>query len=210
MDPKARLRLSYTMRLITPLLGSLLVASVASAQDGPTPKGYPLSTDGTHLASLQWDSVFVSRQTSETFLDGGAWGSYVMAEMGVIPIPDDLRFRVSVEPSHMELFGTIADLPLETRQVLAPILGFFSPETSLIARIEMHRWNAEVIDLRLVSLAINGREFPETALALFLAQIGKQYPVLTETGRNLRLEVPRTGLVELEAGGVRLRMVDRR
>jgi len=119
--------------------------------------------------------------------------------------------RVTLNPiAHMELFGTIADLPLETRHVLAPILGFFSPETSLIARIEMRRLNAEVVDLRLVSLWINGRQFPETALALFLAQVGKQYPALTETGRNLRLRVPRTGLVELEAGGVRLRMVDRR
>ncbi len=197
------------MRLTTTLIGSLLVVSVAAAQE-PTPHGYSLSTDGIREAAMQWDSVFVSRQTAETFIDGGAWGSYVMAEMGVVPIPDDLRFRVSVSPTHMELFGTIADLPLETRHVLAPILGFFSPETSLIARIEMRRLNAEVVDLRLVSLWINGRQFPETALALFLAQVGKQDPALTETGRNLRLQVPRTGLVELEAGGVRLRMVDRR
>lgn len=210
MDPKGHLRLSYIMRLFPTLVGSLLVASVASAQNGPPPSGLPLTTDGIRLASMQWDSVFASQLTAETFVDGGAWGSYVMGEMGVIPIPDDLRFRVSVAPTHMELFGTIADLPLETRQVLAPILGFFSPETTLIARIEMRRLNAQVIDLRLVSLAINGREFPETALAIFLAQIGKQYPALTETGRNLRLEVPRTGLVELEAGGVRLRMVNRR
>ncbi len=131
------------MRLTTTLIASLLVVSVASAQE-PTLPGHSLSTDGIREAAMQWDSVFVSRQTAETFVDGGAWGSYVMAEMGVIPIPDDLRFRVSVSPTHMELFGTIADLPLATRQVLAPILGFFSPETSLIARIEMRRWNADL------------------------------------------------------------------
>ncbi len=180
------------------------VSNLAAQENGPA--GDPITNAGVVRATLLFDSVFVDREVDDGYVDGGAWGSYLLDRMGVFPIPDDLLFRVSVDANHIEMFGTIADLPLATRHALAPILGFFSPETTLIARITLNRRNAVTVDFRLSALAINGREFPEAALATFLAQIGKKYPTLTHTGRDLLLTVPREGVVELEDGRVRLRM----
>lgn len=188
-------------------LYAALLASPLAAQDS-LPRGDPITNDGIERASIQVDAVFIDRLVPETVVQGGAWGSYLMARLGVVPIPDDLRFRIAVDTSHLEMFGTIADLPLETRQVLAPILGFFPPETMVVARIEMRRLGEEVVDFRLAAVNINGVDFPEGALARVLTQIGTQYPVLTKTGRNLLVRIPKDGDIKFEEGGVRLRIVE--
>jgi hypothetical protein len=195
------------MRIALLLCGQLLAVSSLWAQEGDPP-GDPLTNEGVDRAAALIESVFIDRYVPYAVVDGGDWGSYMMAQLGVYPIPGDLLFRVTVDTSHMEMFGRIADLPIETRQVLAPMLAFFDPETMVRARIELRRLGPEVIDFRLASVSINGVDFPEGSLARFMTQIGAQYPVLTKTGRNLLVKVPRDAEVTLEDGGVRIEIVD--
>jgi hypothetical protein len=48
---------------------------------------------------------------------------------------------------------------------------------------------------------------PETLLASVMLSVGREYPALGTTGRDLFVEIPPDGNVELVAGGVRLSTV---
>ena len=183
---------------------AIVVVSPVGPLQTQEPDGELLSNDGIERASVLVDSVFVDRHLSEAFVSGGDFGSYLLARLGVIPIPDDLRFRVAVDTSAIELYGRIEDLPALTRQILGPLLGIFPPQTMVTGRIQLRRVGEEVVDFRLAEMYVNDNQIPEGVLARFLTQVGSQYPVLSKTGRNLYVRIPRDGEISLEPGGVRV------
>lgn len=166
--------------------------------------GEPFTSPGVVRASAAVDSVFIDRLTPEVFIAGGDWGSYLMARLGVTPIPHDLRLRVSVNPERIVIHGRIADLPREAVATLGPLLGMFPPETPVAADLTLDRVALEVVRFRLAEVRVRNMSLPETLVATVMLGVGSQYPALGKTGRDLFVEIPTDGQVQLVTGGVRL------
>jgi hypothetical protein len=186
--------------IISLLLLAVPLASKAAAQD----PGDALSTTGIFTASALVDSVFVDRTLDSAFVRGGDFGSYLMARLNITPIPPDLRIKVSIDTAHILLHGTIADLPLIARQELGPLLGMFPPQTEFAGSISLSKVAREVVRFRLESVSVNGFSLPEPLIAAVMLDVGRRYPALSRTGRDLFVEIPRDADVILAQGGVRL------
>lgn len=191
-----------------PVRGFRLVAAVCLfvpgaptlAQNG----GDSLTTDGVYRVSALVDSVFIDRELPEAYVAPGDFGAYLLARLGVMPIPHDLRLRVVVDTGGVELRGTIADLPAEARRELGPLLGMFPPQTTLTGFIRLDKVAREVVRFRLEGIRVNGVPLPEPLLASVMLDVGRRFPVLGRSGRDLFVEVPVDADVQLEAGRVRL------
>lgn len=182
-------------------LGVLLLgASPLIAQDA----GDSLSTAGVYRASAVVDSVFIDRRLEEAVVPAGDFGSYLLARLGVMPIPEDLRLEVAVDTAGVVLRGRIGDLPAEARRELGPLLGMFPPTTPLTGLIRLDKVAREVVRFRLMAITVNGFPLPEPFLASVMLDVGRRYPVLGRTGRDLFVEVPADAAIVLEAGRVRL------
>ena len=179
----------------------VIVVGTAGAQE---PVGDALTNDGVLRASAKVDSVFVDRHVQEAVVAPGDFASYLMARLGVIPIPEDLRFRVLVDSQRIRLNGRIQDLPREARVELGPLLAVFPPETMVNAFVLLTSAGPRAIRFRLHSVTVNGFPVPEIALQTVLYDVGKRYPELTKTGRDLYVEIPSTAQVILSNGSVRL------
>jgi hypothetical protein len=166
-----------------------------------------LSNAGVARASAKVDSVFIDRWIAETVIDGGDFGSYLMARLGVIPIPPDLKLRVSVDSQKILIHGRVADLPEEARQTLGPLFGMVPPHTPIAGEVELSRVTEEVIRFRLAVVRVNGIPLPEGLVAAVMYEVGRQYPVLGKSGRDLYVRIPSDGEVSLVPGGVRLRIL---
>lgn len=169
--------------------------------------GEPFTSSGVVRASAAVDSVFIDRLTQDVVIAGGDFGSYLMARLGVVPIPSDLRLQVTVDPRRILIHGRIADLPQEAVSTLGPLLGIFPAEMPLAADITLDRVAREVVRFRLAEVRVRGMPLPETLLASVMLSVGHQYPALGTTGRDLFVEIPPDGNVELVTGGVRLTTV---
>ncbi len=195
--------LPFNGRTVLPLalLARLAAGGALAAQE---PAGDPLTNDGVVRASAIVDSVFVDRHLPEAVVAAGDFASYLMARLGVIPIPDDLRFLVLVDSQRIRLNGRIQDLPQEARLELGPLIKVFPPETMLNAFIVLTTAGSRAIRFHLQSVTVNGFPIPEVALQAVLYDVGKSYPALTKTGRDLYVEIPPTAQVILSQGAVRL------
>lgn len=183
------------------LVARLAAGGTAAAQE---PAGDPLTNDGVFRASAIVDSVFVDRHLLEADVAAGDFASYLMARLGVIPIPNDLRFRVLVDSERIRLNGRIQDLPEEARQELGPLLSMFPSGTMVNAFIVLADAGSRAIRFHLQSVTVNGFPIPEMALQAVLYDVGKSYPALTKTGRDLYVEIPHTARVLLLPDAVRL------
>lgn len=186
------------------LVSGWLIGQIPVAQG---PVSDQLSNAGVARASAKVDSVFIDRLIPETIIDGGDFGSYLMARLGVIPIPDDLKLRVAVDPQKILIHGRVADLPELARQTLGPLMGMVPLETPIAGDVELSRVNQEVIRLRLAAVRVNGIPVPEGLVAAVMYQVGRQYPVLGQSGRDLYVRIPADGEVTLVPGGVKLRIL---
>ncbi len=186
------------------LLFCWLIGQIALAQ---APTGDQLTNAGVMRASAKVDSVFIDRFIPEAIVDGGDFGSYLMARLGVIPIPDDLKLRVTVDTQKILIHGRVADVPELVRQALGPLIGMVPLQTPIAGEVELSRINQEVIRFRLTAVRVNGIPLPEGLVAAVMYEVGRQYPVLGQSGRDLYVRIPPDGEVTLVPGGVRLRIL---
>lgn len=189
---------------MTAVAATIWLAGALAAQ---IPDSSILSNDGVMRASAKVDSVFIDRRTSEVTIGGGDFGSYLMARLGVLPIPEDLKLRVAVDTQKILIYGRVGDLPELARQTLGPVLGIVPLETPVEAEVQLARTGPEVIVFHLAAVRVNQIPVPEGILAAVMYQIGRRYPVLGASGRDLYVQIPGDGEVSLVPGGVRLRTV---
>jgi hypothetical protein len=187
--------------LQTPLALGLLVITGAAAQGPP---GDPLTNAGIERAAARLDSVFVSRTSPRVMIKGGDFGSYLMARLGVVPIPADLTLRVIVSREHMTLTGRLRDVPLRARDALGAMFSMVPLETPVAAEIEVQRIQPERVRFRLATLRVNNLAVPETMLNALMSRVARQYGAPSETGRDLVVRIPPEGNVELVSGWVRV------
>lgn len=185
------------------LVGALIAGAPAAAGAQEIP-GDSLSNAGVVRASALVDSVFIDLTLDSAFVNGGDFGSYLMARVNIRPIPRDLRLRVFVDTSRIYLRGTIADLPAETQAALGPLLAIFPMETRIAGEISLTKVAREVVRFRLESMIVNDVALPEPLVAGVMLEVGEQYPALSRTGRDLYVEIPLDAEVRLAPGGVRL------
>ncbi len=163
----------------------------------------PLSTAGVFRATAAVDSVFLDRIADEATVDGGDWAAYLMARLGVYPIPD-MGFGVAVDSSRLLLAGRVGDLPPEARAILAPLFLLTGPDARVAAEIHLLAPAPRLVRFHLRAVTLNGVTVPDILVQTVMMQVGRYYPVLTASGRDLYVEIPEGGRVLLVPGGVRL------
>jgi hypothetical protein len=196
---------------LAPTLAACLMlwatTSLAAQQDSLSPRPGRLSRDGVVRATATVDSVFIARTLPLGNVDGGDWASYLLARLGAGPIPDSLGILVSIDSTAIQVRGRLQDLPLETRALLGPLATTVDSTTVVIALVDLQRTGRQIIRFRLRGLRVNGYPFPEFLLAPMLVQVGRQYPALTASGRDLYVQIPADGVVSLAPGLVVVRTV---
>ena len=186
----------HRLAALAALLGA--VGTTAAAQGN----GGHLSREGVVRATATVDSVFVARTLKAGQVEGGDWASYLLARLGADQIPDSLAILVAIDSAHIEVHGRLQDLPLEARQLLGPLATMVDSSTVILADVALQRTGPELIRFFLRGLRVNGFPFPEFLLGPMMAQVGRQYPALTASGRDLYVQIPRDGQVRLGDGVV--------
>lgn len=191
------------------LLGSVLPAVIQGQATDPPGKPavtwQTISGDGVVRASAVVDSVFVDRTVARTAVAGGDFAAYLMARLGVRRFPPDFNFRVNVDSSLIRIGGRVMDLPTEARNALGAVVMFLSPETRLEAQVEMIPEGPRAIHFHLRSTTVDGVPIPGGLLDAGMAEVGRQYPALTSSGRDLFVEIPSAATVTFATDSVVLR-----
>lgn len=162
------------------------------------------SNAGVYRAAALVDSVYVDRLNAQAFVEGGDFASYLVARLGVRPVPDNLAIDVAVDTAAVTLSGRVQDLPEAVKASLGPALMFLDPSSVIAADIALERARVGVVRFHLRSLLVNGTPLPEAILVPLMAQVGTSYPALTSTGRDLLVAIPEDGTMRLAQGGVRV------
>lgn len=192
--------------LLAGCLAALAAALPVRAQSSgdPLPAGDPITNDGVVRASAAVDSVLLDGLAPDRIVAAGDFASYLMARLGVVPIPAELRFRVVPDTAVLRLTGRVADLPPEAVREIGPIIAFLDPETRLDALVALSRENPRAYRFRLTEVLIGGTRVPDDILQMVMSDVGRRYPALSRTGRDLFVEVPAGAIIGLVPGGVRL------
>lgn len=185
-------------------LGWLLLTPLATPVPAQEP-AHAITNAGVVRAALAVDSVYLDGQVEELVIPSGDFASYLMARLGVSPIPEPLGFRVTGDTASIRLAGRVADLPPEARSALGPVVAFLAPSTSLEAWITLRAELMGAVRFRLDRAAIGGVPVPEDVVAIVMREVGRQYPALSASGRNLDVQVPTGSGMTLVEDGVRLR-----
>jgi hypothetical protein len=159
---------------------------------------------GVARAQAVVDSVFLDRKAAEGTIEGGDWASYLMARLGVEPLPENTQILIAVDTQRIMLTGRIQDLPAEARAMIGPLSALVDSSTVLAAEIAMLPAGPGLSHFRLQGVTIGGFPVPELILRSMLLDVGKTYPALTKSGRDLYVEIPQDGKVSLVTGAVRL------
>ena len=182
------------------LLAAPWLAPGAAAQPSPS----RLSRCGVVRAQAVVDSVFLDRTATSGTIDGGDWASYLMARLGVTPLPDTSSILVAADTAHIAISGRIQDLPAEARAMLGALAALVDSSTVLTADVEMLPASKGLAHFRLRGITVGVFPVPEVVLHSMLLDVGERYPALTKSGRDLYVEIPPDGRVTLVSGGVRL------
>ena len=184
-----------------------LVAALA-ALSAPAQPGH-ISRAGVARAQAVVDSVFLDRKALEGTIEGGDWASYMMARLGVEPIPENTEILIAVDSQHIVLSGRIQDLPQEARAMIGPLAALVDSSTVLAAEIALLPASPGLSHFRLQAVSIGGFPVPELILRSMLLDVGEHYPALTKTGRDLYVEIPSDGKVLLVPGAIRITALPR-
>jgi hypothetical protein len=176
----------------------------AQVADTAAPLVQDITNPGVVRASAAVDSVFLDGLAAERLVSPGDFASYLMARLGVVPIPESLRFKVVPDTSALTLTGRVSDLPPQAAAELGPLVSFLNPSTVLEARVTLTPETSRAVRFRLAEAFIGGVKVPEDILRLAMADVGRRYPALTHTGRDLFVEIPAGARITLESRGVRL------
>ena len=187
----------------------LMVAALAAALAAPAtrlqnPAGDPLTNAGFMRAAAGVDSVFVSRKANQALIRGGDFGSYLIARLGVYPIPPDLTLRLAVSPSGMVLAGRLSDVPQRARDAMGTMFAFLPLSTPIAGDIAVTRVAPDAVRFRLAGARVNGVPVPETVLSAIMSGVARQYAAPSGSGRDLTVRVPPEGNLQLLTGWVRL------
>ncbi|HXI21729.1 MAG TPA: hypothetical protein VNH46_11610 [Gemmatimonadales bacterium] len=196
-------------RLALAAMGLLcLPTRLVSAQAAPpvhaTPDWEPITSVGATRAAAAVESVFVDRDLARTAVAGGDFAAYLLTRLGMPVIPEDFHYSVSVDPQLIRIGGRIADLPADARQALAQLVFLLPPQTRLEGQVELQPAGPGAVRFHLRGATVQGIPVPETVLRPMLANVGRQYPALTDTGRDLLVPVPRGARVGLLPGAIEL------
>jgi len=189
------------LRLAGVLVAAQLTPLAAQAPDSL--RGL-LSNEGVIRATAEVDSVFVARLKPSASIGGGDWASYLLARLGAGIIPDSLGILVEVDTARIQVRGRLQDLPQETRDLLGPVASMVDSSTVIVAHVLMQRTGPQVVRFWLRGITVNGFAFPEFLLGSMMASIGRQYPALTSSGRDLYVQVPPDAVVALGPGVIRI------
>jgi hypothetical protein len=186
------------------IAGTLLALSAASARAQAGVPTDSIRPEGVARASAVVDSVFVDQSLPQGFVFAGDWGAYLMARLGIIPIPPALKIEVLADTTQILLRTRIGDLPPEAQRALGPMLGMLPPETIVTGVIGLEKIAREVVRFRLEAVRLNDFQVPEPVLQQVMLGVGRQYPALTRSGRALLIQIPLDADILLVLGGVRL------
>jgi hypothetical protein len=193
---------------LTTILAALALSAPAvlplAAQTPPSNVSSRLSDAGVFRAATRVDSVFVERQSLEQFVDGADFASYLVARLGVRPVPDNLAIDVAVDTQAVRLTSRVQDLPPQVKAALGAPLMLVDPAAPIVADIVLQRPSPGVARFHLAGLRVNGFPLPEGLLGPLMAEVGARYPALTRTGRDLLVAVPEDGRMTLVRGGIRV------
>ncbi|HWA40379.1 MAG TPA: hypothetical protein VG712_02145, partial [Gemmatimonadales bacterium] len=166
--------------------------------------GALMTNAGVVRAAGVVDSVFVAPYPSDSAtVDAGDWTAYLMARLGVRPIPE-MGLRVTIDSLRLRVRGRISDLPPEARTALAGFVALLDPATPFEASVALDRAAPNAIRFHLDSAWIAGYAIPDPILSQGLRVVGEKYPVLANGGRDLFVETPINATVRFTALGVRL------
>jgi hypothetical protein len=182
------------------LLLALCSAAWLHAQEPPG----RISRAGVARAQAVVDSVFLDRKALVGTIEGGDWASYLMARLGVEPLPENTEILIAVDTQHIVLSGRIQDLPQEARKMIGPLAALVDSSTVLAAEIVLLPAAKGLSHFRLEAVSIGGFPVPEIVLRSMLLDVGESYPALTKSGRDLYVEIPTDGRVTLMPGAIRL------
>jgi hypothetical protein len=186
------------------LLGLSLALPLHAQTAPPDTASLRISSEGVPRASALVDSVFVDRLLHRATIDGGDFTAYLMARLGVRDLPTDLGYRVTIDTSLIRIGGRIGDLPPEARMALAQLVMVFPADTRLEAQVELLPAGKQAVRFHLRSATVQGVPVPEALFAPLMSDIGRRYPALTATGRDLYVQIPAGASVQLVPGGVAL------
>lgn len=190
---------SFWIRGALCLLGSGVLHPVgpaaAQAQGRITPAGVA-------RAQAVVDSVFLDRKMAGGSIEGGDWASYMMVRLGVNPLPDSVGIVVTVDSQLITFSGRIQDLPPEARAMMGALAALVDPATVLSAEIEQLPAAKGLAHFQLRRVSVGAFPVPELMLRSMMLEIGEKYPALTETGRDLYVQIPPDGRVMLSTGAV--------
>ncbi len=188
-------------------LGALLLLAPlpAMAQQAAEAEVWaPITATGVARAAAQVDSVYVDRQLPQVVVSGGDFAAYLMARLGLREIPPDFGFRVATDTALIRIGGRISDLPAEARQALSQLVLMLPATTRLEAQVVLATAGPEAVRFHLQGATVDGIGIPEMLLSPLMASVGRQYPALTASGRDLHVQIPAGGSVKLISGAVLL------
>ncbi len=197
------IRVKTARRILLPLMFITALPAVSWAQT-PDSSWKVIRSEGVLRASALVDSVFVDRQLPAATVDGGDFAAYLMARLGATNLPPDFNYRVATDSTQIRLGGKLSELPPEAKRSLSQLMSFFPPDSRLEAQITLHGAGKQAVRFHLNAVSIGGTAVPEMILQPVLTNIGRQYPALTATGRDLYVQVPDGARMQLIDGGVRL------
>lgn len=183
---------------------ALLALLQTQAPPPPDTAGSLMTNAGVVRAAGVVDSVFVAPyRRADATVDAGDWTAYLMARLGVRPIPE-MGLRVTIDSLRLRVHGRISDLPPEAKSALAGFIAFLDPSTPFEASVSVDQAAPNAIRFHLDSAWIAGFVIPDAILGQGLRVVGEKYPVLANGGRDLFVETPVGGLVRFSATGVKL------
>lgn len=188
---------------LTLLAALLLTSAPAAAQMSAEGEEWAaIAAPGVARASALVDSVYVDRLLPRAVVAGGDFAAYLMARLGMRALPPDFGFKVAIDTSLIRIGGRIGDLPVEARQALSQLVLMLPAQTRLEAQVVLLPAGPEAVRFHLRSATVDGIAIPEILLAPLMASVGRQYPALTETGRDLYVQIPAGAGVRLISGAV--------
>jgi len=184
------------MRIATGLAALIVLGTPAMAQSRAVVVD-SVSLEGVLRANAVVDSVFVSRLAKRGEIAPGDFGAYLLARLGVEPFPEDLAWRIQADSGLILIRGRFKDIPEESRRLFGNLLMFVDSTTTLEAEVRPGPAGPGLARFRLDRVLVNGRAVPEFLLISIFNSVGRDYPALTESGRDLFLQVPAEGRIHI-------------
>jgi len=163
-----------------------------------------ITAAGVLRANAAVDSVFIDRLVPQTTVAGGDFAAYLLARLGANQIPESLAINVAVDSARIHIGGALRDFPPEARSALGPLVQFLAPETVIEGHVSLAPAGSRAVHFHLETVTVGGVPVPDPFLRSAMFDVGRQYPALTKSGRDLFVEIPPGASMRLEPDLIRL------